>query len=87
LWRAGVPGTSERTPQVDLTMTAQRRQGRGRVSDVGRGLAALAGAAVLVVGVPAALLAAVGSPLPADVPTVREGDPRPRRRLIPTPSW
>lgn len=53
-------------------MRAQGRQGRGRRwSDVGRGLAALVGVAVLVVGVPAGLLAAVGSSLPAKVPTVQ----------------
>lgn len=43
-----------------------------RAADVGRGLAALVGVAVLVVGVPVALLAWVGSPLPAGVPTFSE---------------
>jgi LysM domain len=41
-----------------------------RLADTGRGLVALAGVAVLVVGIPAALTALVGSPLPAHVPTV-----------------
>jgi LysM domain len=45
---------------------------RPRIADVGKGLAALAGVAVLVAGVPVALLAWVGSPLPAEVPSVSE---------------
>jgi hypothetical protein len=45
---------------------------RPRIADVGKGLAALAGVAALVVGVPVALLAWVGSPLPAEVPSVSE---------------
>jgi LysM domain len=43
-----------------------------RVADVGRGLLALVGAAVVVVGVPAALLWWVGSPLPAEMPSLSE---------------
>jgi hypothetical protein len=43
-----------------------------RIADVGKGLAALVGVAALVVGVPFALLAWVGSPLPAEVPSVSE---------------
>jgi LysM repeat protein len=45
---------------------------RPRIADVGKGLAALAGMAALVVGVPVALLAWVGSPLPAEVPSVSD---------------
>lgn len=52
-------------------MTQGRTRRRRRWSDVGRGLCALVGAAVLVAGVPAALIAAVGSPLPAKVPTAK----------------
>jgi LysM domain len=40
-----------------------------RAADAGRGLLSLAGVAVLVAGVPAALIAWVGSPLPAGVPS------------------
>jgi hypothetical protein len=47
-----------------------RRQ--NRAVDLGRGLLALAGVVVLVVGVPAALLAWVGSPLPAAMPQLSE---------------
>ncbi len=43
-----------------------------RAADVGRGVAALVGAVVLVVGVPVALVAWVGSPLPAAVPSLSE---------------
>ena len=43
-----------------------------RAADVGRGLLSLAGVAVLVVGVPVALIAWVGSPLPAGVPSVSD---------------
>lgn len=41
-----------------------------RWSDAGRGLAALVGVAILVVGVPVALTAGVGWPLPTEVPTL-----------------
>jgi LysM repeat protein len=47
-----------------------RRQ--NRAVDLGRGVLALAGVVVLVVGVPAALLAWVGSPLPAAMPKLSE---------------
>jgi len=40
-----------------------------RAADAGRGLLSLGGVAVLVAGVPAALIAWVGSPLPAGVPS------------------
>ena len=43
-----------------------------RAADLGRGLIALAGVVVLIVGVPVALLTWVGSPLPAEVPTVSQ---------------
>ncbi len=43
-----------------------------RWSDAGRGLAALAGVAILVVGVPAALTSWVGWPLPTEVPTLSQ---------------
>ena len=43
-----------------------------RASDVGRGFLALVGVIALVVGVPMALMTWVGSPLPADVPSVSE---------------
>jgi hypothetical protein len=42
---------------------------QNRAADVGRGLLSLVGVAVLVAGVPAALLAWVGSPLPAGIPS------------------
>jgi nucleoid-associated protein YgaU len=48
---------SARTPQTT------------RAADIVRGVLSLAGVAVLVIGVPAALLAWVGSPLPAGVPS------------------
>ena len=43
-----------------------------RLADVGRGLVALAGVALVVVGVPLALAAWVGWPLPSQVPTLSE---------------
>ncbi len=43
-----------------------------RWSDAGRGLAALAGVAILVVGVPVALTSWVGWPLPTEVPTLSQ---------------
>src|SRR4029453_269927 len=43
-----------------------------RWSDAGRGLAALVGGAILVVGVPFALIAWVGWPLPTEAPTLSE---------------
>ncbi len=43
-----------------------------RAADVGRGLLSLVGVALLLVGVPAALIAWVGSPLPANVPAVSD---------------
>jgi hypothetical protein len=43
-----------------------------RWSDAGRGLAALVGVAILVVGVPFALIAWVGWPLPTEAPTLSE---------------
>ena len=43
-----------------------------RAADIGRGLLSLAGVAALVVGVPLALIAWVGSPLPAGVPSVSD---------------
>jgi len=43
-----------------------------RWSDAGRGLAALVGTAILVVGVPVALTSSVGWPLPSEVPTLSE---------------
>ena len=43
-----------------------------RWSDVGRGLSALVGVAILVVGVPVALTAWVGWPLPTEVPTLSQ---------------
>ena len=43
-----------------------------RWSDAGRGLVALAGVAILVVGLPAALAAWVGWPLPAEVPSLSQ---------------
>jgi hypothetical protein len=43
-----------------------------RWSDAGRGLAALAGVAILVVGVPVALASWVGWPLPTEVPTLSQ---------------
>jgi hypothetical protein len=45
---------------------------KSRAADVGRGLLSLVGAAALVVGVPVALLAWVGSPLPAEMPSLSE---------------
>ncbi|MGH9212820.1 MAG: BTAD domain-containing putative transcriptional regulator [Acidimicrobiales bacterium] len=46
------------------------RVGARRLSDVTRGFVALLGVLVLTVGVPVALIAWVGWPLPAEVPTV-----------------
>jgi hypothetical protein len=43
-----------------------------RWSDAGRGLAALVGVAILVVGVPLALASLVGWPLPTEVPTLSQ---------------
>ena len=43
-----------------------------RWSDAGRGLVALAGVAILVVGLPAALVAWVGWPLPTEVPSLSQ---------------
>ena len=43
-----------------------------RIVDAGRGLVALVGAMGLVVGVPLALATWIGSPLPAEVPTLSE---------------
>jgi hypothetical protein len=43
-----------------------------RAADVGRGFAALVGTLALVVGVPVLLVLWVGSPLPAEVPTLDE---------------
>ncbi|HKA83975.1 MAG TPA: LysM peptidoglycan-binding domain-containing protein [Acidimicrobiales bacterium] len=43
-----------------------------RWSDAGRGLVALAGVAILVVGLPAALVSWVGWPLPSEVPSLSE---------------
>jgi hypothetical protein len=43
-----------------------------RWSDAGRGLVALAGVAILVVGLPAALAAWVGWPLPTEVPSLSQ---------------
>ena len=43
-----------------------------RAADLGRGAVALVGVVALVVGVPVALLTWVGSPLPAEVPTLSE---------------
>jgi hypothetical protein len=54
-----------------------------RASDVGRGLSALAGVVALVVGVPVALLAWVGSPLPAGVPALSEVTSAVRDTYIP----
>jgi hypothetical protein len=54
-----------------MSVQAKRSVGR-RGSDAGRGLAALAGGALLVVGVPVALIAWVGWPLPAGVPSPSE---------------
>ncbi len=45
---------------------------QNRATDIGKGLAGLAGATALVVGVPAALLRWVGSPLPAGLPSVSD---------------
>jgi LysM domain len=45
---------------------------RSRAADVGRGMLALVGAAALVVAVPVGLLAWVGSPLPAQAPSLSE---------------
>jgi LysM domain len=54
-------------------MTAQTIQRTShRAADVGRGFVALVGTLVLVVGVPVALVTWVGSPLPAEVPTLDE---------------
>jgi hypothetical protein len=54
-------------------MTAQTIQRTNhRAADVGRGFLALVGTLALVVGVPVALVAWVGSPLPAEVPTLDE---------------
>ncbi|HET6774247.1 MAG TPA: LysM peptidoglycan-binding domain-containing protein [Acidimicrobiales bacterium] len=44
----------------------------GRIVDAGRGLAALVGVVGLVAGVPLALATWIGSPLPAEVPTLSE---------------
>jgi LysM domain len=52
---------------VQMTLSTQ-----SRAADVGRGLLSLVGAAALVVGVPVALLAWVGSPLPAEMPSLSE---------------
>ncbi len=54
-----------------------------RAADVGRGLLALVGLAALVVGVPALLLAWVGSPLPAEVPALSEVTSAVRDTYIP----
>jgi hypothetical protein len=54
-----------------MSVQAKRSLER-RGSYAGRGLAALAGGALLVVGVPVALIAWVGSPLPAGVPSLSE---------------
>lgn len=54
-------------------MTAQTIQRTShRAADVGRGFLALVGTLALVVGVPVALVTWVGSPLPAEVPTLDE---------------
>jgi hypothetical protein len=50
---------------------SQRTAAR-RASDVGRGLLALVGLVVLVVGVPIALVTWVGSPLPAEMPSLSD---------------
>jgi hypothetical protein len=57
--------------KVDLLMSA-RTLPQNRAADAGRGLLSLLGVAVLVAGVPAALIAWVGSPLPAGVPSVSD---------------
>lgn len=53
-------------------MSAQPISTRSRGADAGRGLLSLVGVLVLVVGVPAALLTWVGSPLPAGVPSLSD---------------
>ncbi|MGH9191113.1 MAG: LysM peptidoglycan-binding domain-containing protein, partial [Acidimicrobiales bacterium] len=55
--------------QVSVHMQLDRPH---RWSDAARGLAALAGVAILVVGVPVALTAWVGWPLPTEVPTLSQ---------------
>jgi LysM domain len=54
-----------------------------RWSDAGRGLVALAGVAILVVGVPAALTSWVGWPLPTEVPTLSQVSAALRDTYIP----
>jgi hypothetical protein len=56
---------------------------RHRWSDAGRGVAALAGVAILVVGVPVALASWVGWPLPTEVPTLAQVSAALRDTYIP----
>jgi hypothetical protein len=55
-----------------MTVHMSQRTAAHRASDVGRGFLALVGLVVLVVGVPIALVTWVGSPLPAELPSLSE---------------
>src|SRR5262245_44087240 len=55
-----------------MTVHMSQRPATHRASDVGRGFLALVGLVVLVVGVPIALVTWVGSPLPAEMPSLSE---------------
>jgi hypothetical protein len=55
-----------------MTVHMSQRTSAHRASDVGRGFLALVGLVVLVVGVPIALVTWVGSPLPAELPSLSE---------------
>jgi LysM domain len=55
-----------------MTVHVSQRPAAHRASDVGRGFLALVGLVVLVVGVPIALVTWVGSPLPAEMPSLSE---------------
>ena len=69
--------TRSRRQGPELRPGVARREHRpggapASVADVGRGIGALVGVLVLVVGVPAALISWVGWPLPAELPTMAQ---------------
>jgi LysM domain len=55
-----------------MTVHMSQRTAAHRASDVGRGFLALVGLLILVVGVPVALVTWVGSPLPAEMPSLSD---------------
>jgi hypothetical protein len=66
---AGAATTNTGEAPMSVQMNPRRSS---RIVDAGRGLAALVGVVGLVAGVPLALATWVGSPLPAEVPTLSE---------------